>query len=725
MVAQPGTKRKLLPPFYYLDHFDEFLLELKERHHSVLDQRGRQLVAQISNLDKPVRAMLARTLNRASPLIKYSTLLKYEEIDEPRYALRRLQADGFLAPAVTLTDSPLFTLEVLTKDELLRLAQQHRLKVKHSITKKDLIGRLKQIPLYLDHADSPVNHYVIRSWEYQWQYLLFIYFGHLRGQLSQFSLRDLGISKHNQEYQIEQKRFLSPDQARRLYHLKQPIARIDRLEKVYEVLQSIPALSEMERLDDQIVKAYNQRLFRIYETLYAFKPLHALHLIRPLDHEGAQEFWCRKYYEIGDRKEVYQRLHQILGAPQGERLTNFAHDFLARKFNEQRLSMATEWLKSPDQHIELDEIHKASVEHALVERYRRQGLDALFTENRLWRALFGLAFWDLIYYTPGLGLLGQFDQVPKCLRHNNFYDSAKSLIETRLSGLVSRSDWSKFLQEQHDTYHGRVNCLFVWHAQLLTRCLWLIERCPLTALRTMLKEMSKDWLSYSDGFPDLCVWNGKELWFEEVKAPGDQLRRNQVITIEQLKRSGFMVRLTTVAWRFDPWQPYSVVDLETTGGKKNRDRVIEVGVVRYINNQEVARFHRMVNPQRLIPRNITRLTGISQQMVVDAPTFEQISDELFQFLQGSVFVAHNVNFDYGFLRAEYERLGQRLVLPKLCTVQLARKYFKGLSSYSLAALCQHFSINLVNHHRAIDDAVAAGEILKRVVDIRKQNDKAC
>lgn len=724
MIQQPVSRRKQLPPFYYLNHFDEFLLELRDRHHSVLDMHSLHLVERIRSLDKPVRAMLARTLNRTSPLFKYSTLMKYEEIDEPALVISKLQAEGFLAPAVTCTDTPLFELGVLTKEELLCLARQNNLPFKSSVTKKKMLKLLSDGAVHVGHAGSPLHDYVMRSWEEQWKFLLFVYFGHVNGQLSQFSLRDLGVSQHNQEYQIEQSRFDGPQQAKRLYHLKLPMAPCTNLDDVYKLLRSIPALSAMERLDRQIVKAYNQRMFDIYAILYAFKPTQALNLMLPLSHEEAQEFWCRRSYEVGDKLTVYQRLHQIIDKPQGEQLMNFAQDFLARKFNEQRRSIGTQWLKQPDQHFELEEVHKASVEQAVVERYRRHGFQALFAENRLWRALFGLTFWDLIYHTQGLGLLGQFDQVPRCLKHNNFYALAQPQIDARLSILSSVSDWSNWLAQQHEKYDGRTNCMFRWHSELLAQSIWFVERSSLLALTNMLREMCKDWFSYSDGFPDLCVWNGTQLWFEEVKAPGDLLRRNQVITIDQLRRAGYTVKLTTVSWRFDPEQPYSVVDLETTGGKKGTDRIIEIGVVRYVNDQEVARFHQLINPKRVIPSSITRLTGITPEMVSDAPTFEEISDDLMQFLEGSVFVAHNVNFDYGFLRAEYERLGLRLKMPKLCTVQLARKYFKGLSSYSLASLCEHFSINLVNHHRAIDDAVAAGEIFKKIVHIRKSNDKA-
>ena len=98
-------------------------------------------------------------------------------------------------------------------------------------------------------------------------------------------------------------------------------------------------------------------------------------------------------------------------------------------------------------------------------------------------------------------------------------------------------------------------------------------------------------------------------------------------------------------------------------------------------------------------------------MVYNAPVFAEVVKSLIDKLAGSIFVAHNVNFDYHFFRSEFARCGRDFKRPKLCTVQLSRQTFKGLSSYSLGALSKHFNISLENHHRALDDAEAAAQLL--------------
>ena len=117
---------------------------------------------------------------------------------------------------------------------------------------------------------------------------------------------------------------------------------------------------------------------------------------------------------------------------------------------------------------------------------------------------------------------------------------------------------------------------------------------------------------------------------------------------------------------------------------------------------------------------LPRLTGISTEMVKDAPIFSEVAEQIRHFFEGAIFVAHNVNFDFGFIRREFERMGEAFRLPKLCTVRLARKYFPGQPSYSLGKLCTALQIPLAQHHRAQHDAEAAAQILLRVQRLRAQ-----
>jgi DNA polymerase-3 subunit epsilon len=175
-----------------------------------------------------------------------------------------------------------------------------------------------------------------------------------------------------------------------------------------------------------------------------------------------------------------------------------------------------------------------------------------------------------------------------------------------------------------------------------------------------------------------------------------------------------------VRWTLDPQQVYVVVDVETTGGKGVQHRITEIGAVKVRDGRVIDRFHSLLNPQRPIPAGITRLTGISQEMVADAPYFADVIDDFETFLHNAIFVAHNVSFDYRFVSQEFARLGRSFRHPKLCTCASMRRLYPGHPSYSLAALCQRFDIPLRQHHRALCDAEAAAELLLLINERRQE-----
>lgn len=148
---------------------------------------------------------------------------------------------------------------------------------------------------------------------------------------------------------------------------------------------------------------------------------------------------------------------------------------------------------------------------------------------------------------------------------------------------------------------------------------------------------------------------------------------------------------------------YTIIDVETTG---QTNRITEISIFKYDGNQIVDEFTSLVNPQTLIPDYITALTGIDNYMVANAPTFEAIAQDILAITQDTIFVAHNVNFDYNVIRNEFKLLDLDFNRKKLCTVRLSRKLFPGFPSYSLGKLCKSLDINLTDRHRARGDAQA-------------------
>jgi DNA polymerase III epsilon subunit family exonuclease len=162
---------------------------------------------------------------------------------------------------------------------------------------------------------------------------------------------------------------------------------------------------------------------------------------------------------------------------------------------------------------------------------------------------------------------------------------------------------------------------------------------------------------------------------------------------------------------------FVVVDVETTGAKTPPGRIMEVGAYRVSRGRIVAEFESLVNPETQIPPFIAQLTGISNAMVKDAPIFEEIARAWLEFAGDAVLVAHNSHFDVRFLNHEISRVfpGRRMINSHLCTVKLSRSVLPGLSNYRLHTVADHFSISILNRHRAASDALATAEIFIRML----------
>ena len=164
---------------------------------------------------------------------------------------------------------------------------------------------------------------------------------------------------------------------------------------------------------------------------------------------------------------------------------------------------------------------------------------------------------------------------------------------------------------------------------------------------------------------------------------------------------------------------YAIVDIETTGSYAAANGITEISIFIFDGDKVIDKFESLVNPGQPIPYYIQSMTGITDAMVADAPSFEAVAEQVHRVLEDKVFVAHNVNFDYSFVKAQLEGCGLPLNTKKLCTIRLSRKIFPGFPSYSLGNLCHSLGVQIQDRHRAGGDAAATVEVFKLLL----QNDK--
>jgi DNA polymerase III subunit epsilon len=165
---------------------------------------------------------------------------------------------------------------------------------------------------------------------------------------------------------------------------------------------------------------------------------------------------------------------------------------------------------------------------------------------------------------------------------------------------------------------------------------------------------------------------------------------------------------------------FAVIDIETTGGRTEKDRITEIAIILHDGEKVLDTYSTLINPCCKIPSNITQLTGITDAMVANAPPFYEVAKRIIELTENAVFVAHNVRFDYGFVKAAFKDLGYNYQRKTLCTVRMSRATFKGLPSYSLGNLCNSLDIRIENRHRALGDAQATAILLGKIFEQQKQ-----
>jgi DNA polymerase-3 subunit epsilon len=719
-TAHPsGPRRRDLPTFYYHRHFLE-LLDFVERHYRhVLTPEQAGHAARFRRLDADAQRLYVRLVNRRGRLFA-TAKLRYPEIGCVKGAVAALRADGWVGPPTAAAFEDV--LGFLTKREL-GAALAHWLPgLRGSLRKPELVE------LALARCEPAeflqrvrLDGLLVQRRSAWVAYLLFLYFGESRESLSRFTLRDMGLVRTHSFREIYEPRFAEREEALQTFFYARRWRRYGRGdERERERLAAEvgawpePAYDGAAALRDRLVHAIGRDLER------AGRVGEALACYRAGDSVACTEREIRLLLASGEREAARARLEACLDQPRSSEERLLAEDLYGQKFGRKKTSAVTDALRAAAT-IELDEALSGAPERGAIAYFERRGWRAYRAENGLWRTLFGLLLWDELFGADRAGLHSPFEGLPQPLRDGSFYDQHAAAIEASLAELADPPALKRRLLKTSARHFGTPNGVFRWRRSMAEAMFALLDHADGAAVATVLRRLCRNYHEARYGFPDLLLIDEAGARLVEIKAEGDQLRRNQLVQLEALRAAGLRADVVRVRWVLDPNQTYVVVDVETTGGRGEQHRITELAAVKIRGGEVVGRFESLVNPQRPIPRGITRLTGITDDMVADAPRFADLADHFADFMGDAIFVAHNVNFDYGFVSREYARLGRPFRHPKLCTCASMRKLYPGGGSYSLAALCQRFDIPLATHHRALCDAEAAAELLLIVNEKRAEN----
>ena len=161
---------------------------------------------------------------------------------------------------------------------------------------------------------------------------------------------------------------------------------------------------------------------------------------------------------------------------------------------------------------------------------------------------------------------------------------------------------------------------------------------------------------------------------------------------------------------------FAILDVETTGGKFNEEKITEIAIFIYNGEKIIDKFESLINPSKEIQPFVQRLTGINNELVKDSPKFIDVSKKIFEITKNKIIVAHNVDFDYRIIKNEFQNINIKYVRDTLCTVDLSKLIFPDLKSYKLTNLLSNFGIVNENPHRANSDALGALELFKILIN---------
>ena len=705
----PKQRRGPLPTFYYHGHFVEMLRFVRANYSHVLESEHVAFLDGFESLSKDAQCLYVRLVNRKG-VVFAANKLKYPELGDIEPLVEELRSRGWVdRPSAQEFDA---LLTFMTRNEIIAAVQARLTGMNRSMKKRDLIRFMREFADVDDFVAQPaVASLLVQRRFDSLRYLMFLYFGRIRDDLGQFTMRDLGLVRSGDFRDTYEPRFAERTEALEAYYFAARLhdcrngGRQRRDQLIAEAGDwPEPEFSAAAKSRDELALALGRHLEKSGDKAAA------LNIYQKGSSTQCGERVMRMMIASADAEEAEAYLLERIENPRSDEEALVAEDLYQRKFKRKKTSLLTDALRDA-QLLEIDESWLGDAENAVAAELERQGATVYRVENLLWRTLFGLLFWKELLEGDEVAVHSPFEFVPACLGDGSFYGVYADAIESRLGELQDPRKTRQRLLEVITRCHGKANGVFRWKQTTIEAVFALLDNAEPAAVREILLRFCKDYSDARYGYPDLMAIDGGQVSFVEVKAEGDQLRRNQMLRLQQLKSAGFDASIIRVEWIVDPGQEYVVIDVETTGGRGNQHRVTEIGAVKVRSGVIVDTFESLLNPQRAIPTSITKLTGITAEMVADAPYFADIADELEAFLDGAIFVAHNVEFDYGFVSSEFARIGRRLRMPKLCTCASMRKLYPGQSSYSLSNLARRFDISLENHHRAMSDARAAAELL--------------
>jgi hypothetical protein len=559
-----APEKIVLPPKYYLDYFNYVLDFVQEKYKHILEEREWRFLRKFYCLSEDAQCLFIRFTNRRGLFFKVDKLA-YPELADIPACLNELLERGFIeAPKAEHLTFYKDLANTFGKDELLNFATLISTKFQNEKLVLKEMKKLKKegiVTAFLEDVNfenlvevaNQQSHIVKVCFEYETTFMRFLFFGNRYMDMTEFVVRDLGliqfethdddklVARFNSRKDAEDKWFVTDqnDLFNQLKDVAQPLEVYDWFMNVHD---SVHDLSEIA------MPSFERLVLKIATFLEKNKALdEALTVFRLTPQVPSRERQARVLHKLGHLDEAASMCRNMIETAQNADEKFFATDLLAKLESKKKVSKksTTTWLHQSEA-ISVTKEFRGQVEMGTIDHYLSEGWEAVFSENHLWRAIFGLVFWDIVFDPALVAFHHPFQRRPSDLFLPDFYQKRKDLIQQQLADFEHVQDLLTHMGERFESKHGIANPFVVWLDEIWLMVRKAVEKIELEALKIILHEMSKNMVENLRGFPDLFVWNDDDYCFVEVKSPTDNLSNQQLYWLQFFKEIGVKSKVLRV-----------------------------------------------------------------------------------------------------------------------------------------------------------------------------------
>ena len=564
-----------LPPKYYLTYFQYLIDFVKKKYQHILNETEQQFLADFEALTENEKCLFIRFCNRTGSFFR-TEKLKYVEIENIPESLNGLIDKGFIE---SLCENHLSeaaeVLDIFSKSELIELAKMLNLETrgKASLKKEEVLDWLLAVGnwedmIYLLNSEDYANIHglphslvkVVKQTEVQM--LKFLFFGSRHGDMTEFVTRDLGFQSYEK---FDEDKMVAYFQTRQEVEdkLKVSLAREDFYLmqqadiEILDIYNWFMDWTETHRKELSEIAILTYETFSLRVALYLEKKKaldEALTIFRLTEESPSRERQVRILDKQKNREEAKALCELILAEPQNATEQFFAEDYLNRieaiLLKKKSKKAVTQQLHNSDS-ITIAATWKRQVEFGVIDYYQNRGMKAEFTENHLWRSLFGLLFWDIIFDTDSLAIHHPLQRSPSDLFKPTFFEKRKEKMEERLKMLEDEDATIVYMNRIFFEKFGLTNPLVQWYGGLFPLILTLLERLSPEQITLITLEMAKNLRQNLRGFPDLFIWADGEYSFIEVKSPTDSLSNQQLFWLRFFESVNVRSKVLRVEWEVE------------------------------------------------------------------------------------------------------------------------------------------------------------------------------